>query len=251
MTSKKGSLWKSSWNRGRGTPIPNPIGKMAFFENFQSGANNATYTTSVNSTLGLALPYWFAVVGIGSAVHSVLVNNGFTISPASDVGVVSVDTVVAPGAVADAELVVAGDLYVSAAVAVVDDAGGGIPRVRVYFEDQVISTGVGLGAFAPPANPILFLPGQLPGGLHGFGGGPGIPTGVEIHTWFKQLKALLAIQPIPGKTTHLYSADAAYPAIPATLTNLGTAGAGQDMTLTTLSGTPAPQNNKLTIRFAY
>jgi hypothetical protein len=251
MTSKKGSLWKSSWNRGRGTPIPDFVGQMAFFENFQSGANNAVYTTSVNSTLGLALPYWFAAVGIGSAPHTVLVNNGFTISPASDVNAVYVDVTVAPGATGTAGLAVAGDQYVSAVVVVVDDAGGGVPRARIYFEDQVVVTAVGAGAYSSPASPLLFSPYLLPGGLHGFGGGPGIPTGVEIHTWFKQLRTLLLIPPIPGKTTHLYSAGVAYPAVPATLTNLGTAGAAQDMTLSTLFGAPTPQNNLVYVRFAY
>jgi hypothetical protein len=248
MTSKKGSLWKTSWNRGRGTPPAPIVGNMAFFQDFNAGANLSHYATVVNTTLGLALPYWFAAVGINRGSQFAL-ESGFNITVSSDTDRIDAQASV-PGALAAASLGVSGDSYVSAAIAIVTDAGGGVPRLRVRFEDQQVVTSVGPVPYGPPPSLLQLFPLGLPGGLHGLCGGPGTPTDFEIKTWFKQLKNLLTIPPIPGKTTHLYSAGAVFPAVPAVLTNLGT-DATQNMNLVITLGAPTPANNLIPVRFAY
>jgi hypothetical protein len=246
MTSKKGSLWKTSWNRGRGTPIPDTIGDMAFFQDFNFGVNLASYATGVNSSLGLSLPFWFAAVGIRAGGQQVQFSGANRINPLSDADLVKVSATV--GTTVDVELAVAGDDFVSASIVVAEATTLGY-SIKVYFEDQVLQIQQEVLPYFPGAALLRFLPSSLPGALHGFAGGPGVPTPAERHAWFQQLRALLTIQPIPGKTTHLYSAGAVYPTVPALLTNLGT-DATQDLTLVTF-GAPTPANVLIPVRFAY
>jgi len=247
MTAKKGSLWKTSWNRGRGSAPPNILGQMAFFQNFTSGSDIAQYRTSVNSTLGLTLPFWFASVGINPSAQQAA-SPAFQTSPSSDLDIVSIS--------ADALLTgsglsldVVGDQFVSAGLSVVTALDSTFV-VRTHFLDQMMGSATGTGPYSPNAGLLHLTSALLPGGFHGFCGGPGAPTLAKIHAWFKALKSNLAIQPIAGMTSHLYSAKQAYPTVPATLLNLGT-DATQNMSLVTVSGTPAPQNNLLDVRFAY
>jgi hypothetical protein len=253
MTSKKGSLWKTSWNRGRGTPIPEPVGKMAFFQNFKDGVDSTFYKTTPDSTLGLALPFWFGIVGIRTGDQKVTGPDTLdNLRPFSDTDIINATGTVngVASVLYDVSLPVAGDDYVCAAlVRVTEDADGTTFTVRVRLCDQVEARFQGDSITVPPSFPLVLNPNELPGALHGFCGGPGLLTDAEVRTWFRQLRSMLAIQKIPGKTTHLYSAAAVYPLVPATLTNLGS-DATQDMALST-TGTPAPVNVEIPVRFAY
>lgn len=255
MTSKKGSLWKTSWNRGRGAP-PSPIvGNMAFFQNFRSAVvNNAFYTTGVLSTLGAALPFWFGVVGIrplGDQKFSAP-NTLDSIRPTSDTDLVNINGTVNGLISVTFDLSVAApgnDNVCAALVQVTKDPSGTTFTVRVRLCDQVEQVVHGDAASVPPAFPLTMSPNALPGAFHGLCGGPGVLTADEMKTWFKQLKATLVIPGIPGKTTHRYSAGVVFPLVPALLANLGT-DATQNMTLTTV-GAPAPANVLIPVRFPY
>lgn len=247
MTAKRGTSWKTSWNRKRGTPEVTPV-NMAFFRTFSSTITpEAVYQTTGDSTLGATATFWFASVG----VHF---NQFARASPALGVQPTSaLDNVAAVGFVSGtgflAELPVSGDDFVCATLVTVTAVGAGA-RFAVHVDDQVSTFGT-VATFTPATLELILDAASLPGAFHGFAGGEGVnPSLVEIRQWFKDLKRNLAIQEIPGKTTHLYSAAAVYPLVPGTLTNLGS-DATQDLTLTTLSGTPSPTNVLLPVRFPY
>lgn len=255
MTSKKGSLWKTSWNRGRGTPLPDPVGQMAFFQAFRGpdALDNAFYGTAPTvSSLGTELPFWYASVGIRTSgnLQSVNAPSAFETKPSSDVGYVAATGDVS-GVGTNLLLGVPGDDFVSATLITVIKTGATSFRARQFLDDQVYQVIDG-DPFTPATLGLSFAPNRSPGGLHGFAGGQGFtPTDAEIHEWFRALKANLQIKEIIGKTTHRYSAADAYPLVPATLTNLGTAGAAQNLAYTVVGGAPVPANNLISVRFPY
>lgn len=253
MTSKKGTLWKTSWNRARGTPEPAPVAKMRFFTDFEKiPTYNCIYETPGNLTLlGATLPFWVAMVGIGNGgqrMESVEVINNFNVSSA-------IPTISGAGNFDSggftASLTAVGSSYVAAAVCIIKDVVPGVSfSVRGILDNQVSSYDVRAAPFSPPANPLSLIPGTASGGLHGFAGGPFEPTLAEVNQWFLDLKATGQIQDIPGKTSHRYSA-ASVVGVPVLLPNLGSAGAAQDMDLITLLGNPNPQNVETLVRFSY
>lgn len=254
MTAKKGSLWKTSWNRARGS-APQGTVDMAFFRNFRLDAlNSAFYETAVPATIGAALPFWFGIVGVRSVAGDQHVTAAPSIEhviPSSETDSVAVSGFIggAPSAFINLGLAVLGDDYVCAAlVRVTQDPTGTGFTVRTRLLDQVEAIVQG-DNYLTPTFPLSLAPSVLPGALHGFCGGPGLLTNAEVRQWFKDLKANLAIQPIPGKTTHLYSAAAVYPTVPSPMANLGT-DATQDVSLTTV-GAPTPENVLIPVRFAY
>lgn len=247
----KGMVWKTAWNRKRGTPEVAPV-NMAFFREFLTGAgdavNRAIYETAGVSALGSTSTFWFGAVGVYAGFIRALPT--FEVQTTSVVDLVTA-VVSLIGSVSETDLPVNGADFICAVLVSVtpDDAGG--CRVAVRVDDQVTAFGSAV-AFSAVTDPILFSPGGLPGALHGFCGGQGTtPTQLEVRQWFRDLKTNLAIQEIPGKTTHRYSAASAFPLVPTPLPNLGSAGAAQDLTLTTLSGTPVPTNVLLPVRFPY
>jgi hypothetical protein len=253
MTAKKGGLWKTAWNRGRGTGIPDPLGPMAFFQDFASPGNTARYSTLGPSTLATSLPFWYAAVGMryGPTQGPVSANPAFfQIKPGSVTDLVSAignlsgaDTYVLP-------LAVPGDDFISASLVVVE-ASGLLFRFRVHLDDQVSQRFDSTGPFVPATFPISISPGPLPGAFHGFAGGSVVPTIAEIKQWFTTLKTSLKIPEIPGKTTHRYSVASIPPAtVPPILPNIGSAGFAQDMTLSVV-GAPTPANVLIPTRFAW
>lgn len=252
MTAKKGSLWKTSWKRSGVSPPAPILGDMLFFQDFALGADIARYSTSPNpSSLGLTLPYWFAQVGLRSGHASNNIPGYTNFSANSDTDEVNAGALIGFGP-AGLTLSVPGDDNLSAAIVVVRPyVTPGPPatfyQVLVVLDDQVSQTFTRLVPYTPPTDPLSIQPGQLPGAIHGLAGGPYDLTPDEIHQWFTDLKANLAIQPIPGKTSHLYSA-ASVVGVPAVLPNGGSAGAAQDMNLSVTGAPPAPQNSPIPVR---
>ncbi len=253
MTFKKGTLWKTSWNRGRGGPPSSVAGQMAFFTGFASedNADNSAYFTAGLPTLGSSSPYWFAVVGTGAATGS----SFFGSLPRYSAEVSSFTTGVckAEGQILSAagdylaSLLNQGDGSVSAVLVTVQ--GTTDVQVQVCFADQVFQYIADAGTFAAPNVQLSMYP-FSGGGLHGACGGNVLPTDAEISQWFADLKSNLAIGGVPGKTTHLYSAASVFPAVPATLLNSQNPGT-DNLDYTVLSGAPTPANVLLNVRFPW
>jgi hypothetical protein len=223
---------------------------MAYFQDFLSPPDVATYSTVVPSTLGISLPFWFAVVGIrqGSPIANVSASPSFGAIAASTAGQVIADVVVGT-ANGIPSLAVIGDDFVSAVI-VVARSSGLTYIINVRLDDQTSVFDPAVGLFPPVTGPLILNPRTLPGAIHGFAGGSSEPTNAEIKAWFTTLKVTLKIPPIPGKTTHLYSADSVFPAVPGFLPNLGSAGPAQDMTLVVV-GAPTPANVLIPTRFPW
>lgn len=258
MTFKKGTLWKTSWNRGRGTPPTSIVGQMAFFSDFQNVdlTNNARYFTAAPPSLGSAPPFWYAVVGMGGTVAGG--GGSFSTLPAYD-GTVSGDgstgLLEAEGQVMSAS----GDYLLSlanqgsdtvSAVLVIAQLVASAIQVRVFFADQMYQYIADAGPFSPPSLALSLHPSGPLGRIHGACGGDVVPTDDEVAQWFADLKANLEITAIPGKTTHLYSAASVFPAVPVTLPNDQNQGT-DDMTYTILSGAPTPANTLINVRFPW
>lgn len=255
MTRNSGTVWKTSWNRKRGTPEVDEV-DMAFFREFTTGSgdnvNRCQYETDETSKLGSSATFWFAMVGYRSnqVANAIPAFSVAAFTGIAGLGPASVD---ASGEVSgtsfDVSLDVNADNFVSACVVVVTPADAGA-RFTVYLDDQVYGYGT-VETFESADSNLIMNAQSLPGALHGLCGGQGFtPTNAEVKQWFWDLKTNLSIQDIPGKTTHRYSAAEVYPLVPAVLPNLGTE-PGQDMGLVSLSGTPAPTNVILPVRFPY
>lgn len=254
MTFKKGTLWKTSWNRGRGTPPTSIVGQMAFFSDFQTDDLSiySEYRTAAPPGLGAVSPYWFAAVGTGGF-------GGFfgsfpaytaTVRGNNTTGLVDVDgRVISSAGDYMASLLNQGPDSVSAVLVTVQVVATDV-QVQVYFADQIYQFIADAGSFSPPSVPLLLYPGGSTGRIHGACGGDVMPTADEVAQWFADLKANLEITAIPGKTTHLYSAASVFPAVPVTLPNDQNPGT-DDMTYTVTSGVPTPANTLINVRFPW
>ena len=256
MTSKKGSLWKTSWNRGRGTPAPPKSGDMSFFLNFaeKDVVGSAVYLGSVPATLAAGLPCWFGIVGIGPEP-----NKGFSAGPGFDNALPysTINSLLSTAGVGGLPLLGAGEAapatapfsYVCPALYIVRPVDAGFSVRMILSKGLATSYDVSEDAFTPASFPVRFAPNT--GGLHGLAGGPFDLTQAEIDYWFDELKSTLIIPPIPGKTSNLYSADSVVGTVPAVLPNLGSAGAAQNLDYTVISGAPSPTNELLPAYFTY
>ncbi len=251
MTAKKGTLWKTSWNRGRGTPNPDSVGNMAFFINFFGDFGVARYQSAALSTLGTSLPFWFAAVGsgVGGTFRAGSISAGWDATVDGDVSPFEASFIakVAPtfGNIHD-EMIVPGATFVEAVIVEVSAHGTGY-RVRAFFENQQYQVVYSDAAYVPMSGsvPIQLFPAES-GAFHGGCGGNSALTGDEMRQWFLDLKSNLEIQPIPGKTTHLFTATSVFPLVPATLPN----GAGaQNLDYTVVSDQPVPTNVLVPVRF--
>lgn len=251
MTAKKGMLWKTPWNRGRGTPIPNPLNKMWFFSAFEQDLSNIVrYETAADLTiLGASLPFWYAVVGINPGNQYVdsanILQTPYARSDSSRVyangGSGGVGYTI--------ELPVPSTLFLGALFVIVKEVGTDF-GVRSILNDQAADWVTAASPFPPgPPSPLVLYPGVAAGGLHGFAGGAGEPTLDQVHQWFADLKDTGVIPAIAGMTSHRYTAANTPGTVPAVLTNLGSEGAGQNMDLTVVSGAPVPVNQQLSVRY--
>jgi hypothetical protein len=255
MTAKKGSLWKTSWNRGRGTPAPPKLGNMSFFTDFAEDGvlGSAAYIGSAPSTLADGLPFWFAVVGIDTdTTKSCTASPGF-----GPVRATSSETALASSALIGGELVLVGadapvaapSPYVCPVLYLVRPVGSGFSIRTIVSKGLISEYTVSTDVFTPATFPVSIAPSI--GGIHGLAGGPFALTPDEITAWFDTLKSTLKIPEIPGKTTNLYSAESVAGTVPAVLPNLGSAGAAQDLDYTVLSGAPPSTNQLLSAYFTY
>ena len=256
MTTRRGMLWKTPWKRDRNkAPLP-PGGEMAFFQNFDSGANSSAYKSVGNTMLGQSLPFWFGAV---SAQQNTLTNffgavpgAGFGFSAGllgGTAGLVSGNAEAAPSLVSNGQLAVrpaAGTIAVVAILAIVEQAGAGY-RLTTYFcrLGQPIKQTV--TPYAPPGATQLVLSAST-GLIHGAAGGAGVPTAAQVQSWFQQLKLNREVGEIPGLTSHLYSATSVYPLVPAVLPN---GAGGQNMDYTVIAGAPTPTNVLLAVSFPW
>lgn len=255
MTRRTGTLWKTSWNRRRGTPIPDPV-DMPYFILFDNGDGNiAQYRSPVDSLLGETLPFWFGVVGLGlgggfragGASSSGWAGTVFG-SPGSPDSTIGGASSVAPGTGESLSMTVPGTVgYAEAVLVVVEEDGSGF-RVRTYFNAQEYIVVYSTDPYTPPAPgvPLILDPGEA-GALHGGCGGDGLLTTAEMSEWFAALKRNASMPSIPGKTTHFYSAADVFPSVPNPLPSAGTE--AQDLELLVIEGQPAPQNIMLPTRF--
>jgi len=258
MTKKVGTQWKTSWKRDRKRgPLP-PGGNMVFFGNFVSGVGTGLYRSAAMSALGQTLPFWFGAVGVQSANLSPQgffgPSTGFraTVSGTLVPPVVS-GTAFASPLVLNATKAASGSSFgganfvVSAFIATVQTTSTGALLLTMYFCNSSTPSISTAAAYVPPGVSPLDLDASA-GFLHGGVGGPGTPTAAQIAAWFQDLKRNVLIGPIPGMTTHLYSATSVFPAVPPVLPN----GAGpQVLNFTVLAGAPAPTNTKIAVSFPW
>lgn len=247
-------IWKTPWNRARGTPDVDPSGNMPFFNTFDDGDGNRwEYRSAAVSTLGAALPFWYGLVGIGIGGNfgaGGFGGGGWNAAVSGNLTQVTYTAAVNPTfTLADItdSMTVPDISFVEAVIVVVTVLDGGY-RVRAYFQNQQYLVFDSVAAYVPGAPTLQF---QLPfqGALHGAAGGAFDLTSDEMSQWFLDLKSNLAIQAIPGKTSHLYSASSVFPLVPAVLPN----GAGVQTLDLTAVGAPVsvPANTMVPVKFNY
>lgn len=243
MTAKRGSLWKTSWNRSRGHGDP-PQFNMNFLVGFNDAmGNEGAYQSALAAALGAAVPFWFGAVGVsgGSLPAAARFRSlgAWSAAPFDTTSDSQYDALVGAAALADS--LAGGPLFVSAVLFRVT-AFAPTFRVEALFNRQQWQNTVGGLPYVAPAQPLeITFPSPL-SAFHGGCGGAGTPTDAEMLKWFDDLKSSLSIQPIPARpglsTDHLYRADPVGPA-PDPLPDLG-AGPAQNLPIVIVSGAGAP-----------
>lgn len=264
MSWKKGTQWKSSWNRARQI-APGSQFEQMWFMNLADGyqaANPAPFPfQGTTFWMGLVTKQFGTVEGITvfSEISQQLLGSGiyyrhystytpttlfpyYTEAAALDSGG-SPENNYPASKYLNSGVTLGGSVLVSLITVQPESLGS---RVRVWMDGGLRYSEVVL-AVVPAANkPRLFHTTTASGNhpFHGFAGGTVIPTDDEIYTWFQAVRSNLEIQEIPGKTTDLISATSVAPLAPALLPNGST---GQDFA--TVGG--APTNSLDTVIFNY
>jgi hypothetical protein len=267
MTSKKGSLWKTSWGRRSALGYQQLAGEMWFFDllNESDGAYYRYVSAAPNPfVFANPVPFWWGAVFKGANTGAMKfacdgVNNGvdgvYTSLAATDSAPARafLANVVSSGLPNASFTSVELNYLLGQVVAVLFtavDLGDGNVRIHGYCDRLYLGYVDVLGYIAQTGVFSLYQTGDFVGSnVHGFVGGTGTPTEAQIDQWFADTKANFEIAEIAGMTTDRFSATSVQPLVPAVLPNQ--VGGGQDLDLTAFGAPGAASNTLLPAYFNY
>jgi hypothetical protein len=263
MTSKRNTLWKTSWRRtgpALGTG-PDPIW---FFNNF--GDNNGVslfQQPAAAPTVGTSDPFWAGAilgtalppaslggcnVGAGGNWDLSLVGSNFTFPASIDVATSTLVGNYAEVTVPPYNSPLSGFQARAVVALITVQTVSGQVRQTLWIDGAIRAVSDVNGPYAP--GPSLFSLSPQAALINSYVGGNALPTDDEVRTWFAATRQALSAQPIPGKTLDRYDAGTTPGVVPNPLVNLA---GGQNAPLIQIGGGPfpTPANTLFQATFGY